>query len=210
MIIAIDGPAASGKGTLARQLAAQYGYHYLDTGSIYRAVAFGILQAGKDPEDLATALDIAKNLDMSTIRDPDLRTDAVGNAASIVAKQPEVREAVLDYQRRFAKRSPGAVLDGRDIGTIVCPDADIKLFVTAEDEERARRRFEELKGRGHATTLEKVVADLIARDERDKTREISPLKPAEDAHLLDTTELSIEAAFGAACAIVERVLEADA
>ncbi|MGI9374426.1 MAG: (d)CMP kinase [Hyphomicrobiales bacterium] len=203
MIIAVDGPAASGKGTLARALAAHFGLNYLDTGTLYRMVALSVLQAGENPGDVSAAERTAKSLDVSTYSDADLRTARVEAAASKVAAIPEVREAVLHTQRDFARTPPGAVLDGRDIGTIVCPDADVKLFVTASAEVRARRRHEELSRRGEDTSFDAVLADLTERDERDAKRAIAPLKPAEDAHLLDSSDLSIEAAFRRAVAIIE-------
>lgn len=203
MIIAVDGPAASGKGTLARALAAHYGLNYLDTGSLYRMVALAVLHAGADPQDAAAAEHAARTLDVSAYRDHELRTAEVGAVASRVAAIEGVREAVLDTQRDFANTPPGAVLDGRDIGTVVCPNADVKLFVTASAEVRAGRRFEELGRRGESTSYEKVLADLTARDERDSARSISPLKSAEDAHLLDSSDLSIETAFARAIAIID-------
>jgi cytidylate kinase len=191
MIIAIDGPAASGKGTLARKLAAHLGFHYLDTGSLYRAVAWKLLDDGQAASDAKAAEKAALSLDMSTIRDRDLRNDEVGQAASIVAAMAPVRQAVLDFQRRFAGQVPGSVVDGRDIGTVVCPHADVKIFVVADAKTRANRRFLELKAAGHEVTEAAVLRDIQARDARDQERDLSPLKPAQDAHLLDTTELSI-------------------
>ena len=203
MIIAVDGPAASGKGTLARALAAHFGLNYLDTGTLYRMVALSLIQSGDDPADAMAAERAAKALDVSAFSDADLRSAEVGAAASKVAAIPEVREAVLHTQRDFAHTPPGAVLDGRDIGTIVCPDADVKLFVTASAKVRAKRRHEELSRRGEEFSLDAVLADLTERDERDAKRDIAPLKPAEDAHLLDSSDLSIEAAFKRAVAIIE-------
>ena len=204
MIIAIDGPAASGKGTLARKVAHRYGYHYLDTGSLYRAVAWRLGQAGLEPNDSEAARKAAETLDMSTIDDRDLRTDEIGKGASIVAAMGPVRTAVLDFQRRFAEKKPGTGLDGRDIGTVVCPEADVKFYVVAEAKIRAKRRFLELKAAGHQVEEASVLADIEARDGRDLSRDLSPLKAAADAHLLDTTKLSIEAAFEAACTIIDR------
>ena len=198
MIIAIDGPAASGKGTLAKRVAAHYGLHHLDTGTLYRAVARDTLAAGGDPSDAGAALAAARALDAKSLDDPDLRTPELGEAASLVARHPEVRKTLLAYQRAFARRKPGAVIDGRDIGTVVCPDADVKLFVTATPEERARRRYRELKDDGIDVTETEVLADIVARDERDKNRAVAPLRQAEDADLLDTTNLAIDAAFRAA------------
>ena len=208
MIIAIDGPAASGKGTLARRLAARFGLAYLDTGSLYRAVGRAVLRAGGDPADAATATAAAGGLDIADLDDPALREQGVGRAASMVAAIPGVRDKLLDFQRDFARRppggQPGAVLDGRDIGTVVCPDAHVKLFVTATDEERARRRTAELAGRGQATAYDAVLADLKARDARDSRRRTAPLVAADDAHLLDTTNLDIDAVFLRAVALVEQ------
>lgn len=198
MIIAIDGPAAAGKGTLARQIAEHFQYHYLDTGSLYRGVGLVVLKADGDPANEADALAAAKKLQQEDLVDCDLRTAQAGQVASIVAQIPAVREEILQFQRRFARQQPGAVLDGRDIGTVVCPDADIKLFVTASDEERARRRFAELVSRNEPCDYDQVLADLRERDKRDRERPIAPLKAAVDAHLLDTSELDIEAAFQAA------------
>ena len=204
MIIAVDGPAASGKGTLARRLARHYGLHHLDTGLIYRAVALKVLKAGGRPEDEAAAVAAAGNLELNGLDNEELRSSAAGEAASIVAAMPAVRRAVLALQRTFAGRPGGAVLDGRDIGTVVCPDADVKLFVTASPEERARRRHEELRAGGSDVNYGEVLAEINARDERDSARAVAPLRPADDAHLLDTSDLDIEAAFRAAVAIIER------
>ena len=211
MIIAIDGPAASGKGTLARLIAAHYGLSYLDTGSLYRAVGQSILDAGKDPHDEKAALEAARALDTAHIDEKAIRTAEAGNAASIVAAMQPVRAAILDFQRNFAENPPkgagngekGAVLDGRDIGTVVCPDADVKLFVTASAEVRAHRRWLELNNSGSAITEAQVLADVRERDRRDMERATSPMRPADDAHLLDTSNLSIEAAFDAAVAIID-------
>jgi CMP/dCMP kinase len=206
MIVAVDGPAAAGKGTLARRLAAEFGLAYLDTGLLYRAVAGRVLRQGADPGDAAAAQAAALALGPGDLEDPGLRSEAVGEAASRVAAIPAVRAALLDYQRRFARQPPakakGAVLDGRDIGTVVCPDAEVKLFVTASAEVRALRRFRELRERQPGVGAEQVLADLRARDARDEARATAPLKPAQDAHLLDTTNLDIEAAFAVARAIV--------
>ena len=203
MIIAIDGPAASGKGTIAKRVAAHYGLAYLDTGTLYRAVARDTLARSRDPADAIEALKSAKALDPFTLGDPGLRKPGLAEAASLVAKHPEVREELLAYQRSFARAKSGAVLDGRDIGTVICPDADVKLFVTATPEERARRRYLELKLAGIAINEAEVLCDIRRRDERDKHRAAAPLRRAPDAHLLDTSNLSIEAAFEAAKAVVE-------
>ena len=205
MIVAVDGPVAAGKGTLARRLAAAFGFAYLDSGSLYRAVALRVLRVGGDPADGRQAL-AAAALTAADLVDPELRAERVGSAASVVAAHPEVRRALLSYQRDFARQPPGgakgAVLDGRDIGTVVCPDAAVKLFVTASPEARARRRYLELKAKDATASETAVLADLKLRDARDRERALAPLKPASDAHLLDTTNLDIEAAFAAARAIV--------
>ncbi len=209
-IIAVDGPAASGKGTLARALAAHLGFHYLDTGALYRAVGLAMLDAGLDPHHEANAVKTAEILDIDGIDDARLRTDQISEAASIVAAMPGVRAAILDFQRSFANKPPGAILDGRDIGTVVCPAALVKLYVSASPQTRANRRFLELKARGEDVTEAGVLADVVARDARDANRAHSPLKPAEDAHLLDTSNLSIEAAFRAALDVIEQILPPDA
>ena len=206
MIIAIDGPAASGKGTLAKRVAAHYGLHHLDTDKLYRAVARDTLAAGGDPSDADAALAAARALDPETFDDPGLRTPALGEAASLVARHPEVRKTLLAYQRAFARKKPGVVIDGRDIGTVVCPDADVKLFITATPEERARRRYREFKEDGIDVREGEVLADILARDARDKNRAVAPLRQAEDAVLLDTTNLAIDAAFRAAIGLIDAAL----
>src|SRR6056297_554757 len=193
--VAIDGPAASGKGTIARAIAARYGLEYLDTGLLYRAVGRAVLD-GALPEEAARALRA------EDLRRDGLRTGDVGAAASKVASVPEVRAALLDFQKAFARRAGGAVLDGRDIGTVICPEAEVKLFVTASDDIRAERRFKELTESGHDVTYDEVLADLRARDERDSARAAAPLKPSEDAVQLDTSRMSIEEAVAAAIAEV--------
>jgi len=205
MIIAIDGPAASGKGTIARQIAAVYGLHHLDTGLIYRAVAKAVLDAGYSPDDAEHATAAAVALDPTKFDDKALKAQAITEAASVVAAIPEVRQALMTYQRQFATKPPGAVLDGRDIGTVIAPGADVKLFVVATPEVRAARRTRELKARGEPADEQEVLADLLRRDERDSRRTAAPLKAAPDAHLLDTTHLSIDAAFRAAVEIIEAV-----
>ena len=205
MIIAIDGPAASGKGTIARHLATVYGLHHLDSGLLYRAVAKAMLDAGDSLDDVERATAAAGALDPSTLSDPALKSRAVGEASSVVSAIPAVREALVAYQRTFAVRPPGAVLDGRDIGTVIAPGADVKIYVTATPQVRAARRTAELRQRGEDVREEDVLADILRRDERDATRAISPLKPAPDAHLLDTTHLGIDAAFRAAVEIIEAV-----
>ncbi|HUU24946.1 MAG TPA: (d)CMP kinase [Methyloceanibacter sp.] len=206
MIIAIDGPAASGKGTLARRIAIHYGLRHLDTGALYRAVARDTRALGGDLADAQAAARAASQLDIDTLSDPALRTAGVGEAASVVARYPEVRAVLLEYQRNFALAAPGAVIDGRDIGTVICPDADVKLFVTATPEERARRRFLELCQNGVQIEESEVLADIMARDERDRSRDASPLRQAEDAALLETTILDIDAAFRAAIDLIEAAM----
>jgi len=202
VIIAIDGPASSGKGTLARLLARHYGLPHLDTGSLYRAVARRLLKAGADVNDAAAAEEAARALSPEDLADPHLRDERTGEAASIISAMPGVRAALLDYQRAFAVRPGGAVLDGRDVGTVICPAAEVKLFVTASAAVRARRRAEELRARGEAADEARILGDIEARDRRDAERAVAPLRPAADAYLLDTTNLSIEAAFEAAKAAV--------
>ena len=205
MIIAIDGPAASGKGTLGKRLAAHYGLRHLDTGLIYRAVAKALLDGGHSPGNRARAVAAAEALDPTRFDESALKSQAVGEAASLVSAVPEVRAALLAFQRNFGRTPPGAVLDGRDIGTVIFPNADVKIFVTASPQVRARRRAVELWAAGGTSTESEVLADILRRDERDTKRETAPLKAADDAHVLDTTELDIEAAVRAAVAIVERV-----
>jgi cytidylate kinase len=203
MIIAIDGPAASGKGTLGKRLAAHFGLRHLDTGLIYRAVAKALLDAGHAPDDRERAIAAAKALDPAQFDEKALKRHAIGEAASIVSAVPEVRAALLAFQRDFAAAPPGAVLDGRDIGTVIAPDADVKIFVVAAPEERARRRAAELNADGHRVNEADVLADILRRDARDRNRAVAPLVPAADAHLLDTTHLAIDAAVRAAIDIVE-------
>jgi len=199
MIIAIDGPSGAGKGTLARRLAAHLGFAYLDTGAIYRAVALAVLRAGHDPADPAVAAAAAATLDPATLADPALREEAVGRAASVLAAMPAVRALLLEFQRGFARCPPGgqagAVLDGRDIGTVVCPEAEVKIFLRAAPEERARRRFEELRGRGEAPIYAAVLQDMKERDTRDATRSVAALRAAPDAQDLDTTGLDADQVF---------------
>lgn len=206
MIVAIDGPAASGKGTLAKRVAAHYGLPHLDTGLLYRAVARDALASAIDLDDAAGAAGVAEALEVATLADPDLRTAEIGEAASRVARHPAVRTVLLAYQRTFASAAPGAVLDGRDIGTVICPSADVKLFVSATPEVRALRRFLELTGRGVDISQEAVLADIRARDERDSTRGTAPLVQAKDAVLLDTSNLDIDAAFRAALDLIEAAM----
>ncbi len=206
MIIAIDGPAASGKGTLARRLAAAYGLPHLDTGLLYRGTARAVIEAGGDIHDPDAAVRAAESLDLLGFDEAHLRGKDMGEAASVVAAVPAVRVALIAAQRSFAGRPTGAVLDGRDIGTVICPDAHAKIFVTASAEARARRRQLELEERGEHVDPAAVLADIRRRDERDSGRSIAPLKVAADAVTLDTTELDVEATFSAALRIVERRL----
>ena len=204
MIIAVDGPAASGKGTLARRLAGHFDLHHLDTGLIYRAVGLAVRASGHDLDDVAAAVRAAGALDLTQFSPEALRPTAAGEAASRVAAIPEVRAALLEYQRNFARREPGAVLDGRDIGTVVLPEADVKLYVTASPEIRAERRYREKLGRGEAAVLAVVLEDIRRRDERDAGRDVSPMRVAADAFLLDTSNLDIEAAFDTAVGVISR------
>ena len=198
MIIAVDGPAAAGKGTIARALAQHFGYHHLDTGTLYRRVGLELLKSDGDIHDGKVATAIAQNLHSHAWLDYELRTEVVGAAASIVASIPEVRAALLDFQRSFAGQRPGAVLDGRDIGTVVCPNANVKLFITASPEVRALRRQAELQASGAGVTFEAVLQDIRQRDERDKTRIVAPLIAAKDAVVIDTSEMTAEEAISAA------------
>ncbi len=206
MIIAVDGPTASGKGTIAKRLAEHYRLKRLDTGSLYRAVGLAVLDAGADPADAAAAVAAAEKLDLSAIDETRIRSSAAGLAASRVAVIPGVRAVLRRAQRAFAADPAGAVLDGRDIGTVICPDADVKLFVTASLAERTRRRLTELHARGETISFEELERQIAERDERDLNRKDSPLRQAEGAHLLDTTSLSIEAAAEAAFALVDAAL----
>lgn len=202
MIIAVDGPAASGKGTIAKALARHYGLPHLDTGLLYRAVGIEVLRAGGDPDDAEDALHACHFAD-TLLADPELKTETAGTAASHVSVHPQVREALLGRQRAFAAQPGGAVLDGRDIGTVIAPHSDAKLFVTASPQVRAERRFREMNSMGATVTFEDVLADVVARDERDMARSAAPLRQADDADLLDTSDLSIDAAVQRAIALVE-------
>ena len=205
-VIAIDGPAAAGKGTLSRRIAETYGFHHLDTGLTYRACAKALLDAGLPLDDETQAAEMALKVDLSGLDRSVLSAHAIGEAASKIAVMPSVRRALVEAQRAFSRRLPGTVLDGRDIGTVVCPDAEVKLFVTASAEVRAKRRFDEIVSGGRSAVFEDVLADVIKRDARDMNRADSPLKPADDAHLIDTTEMGIEAAFQAAKRLIDAAL----
>jgi CMP/dCMP kinase len=205
MIIAIDGPAASGKGTLGKRLAHHYGYRHLDTGVIYRAVAKALLDKGFELTDETRAVAAALALNPETFGDPELKSQRIGDAASVVSAIASVREALVNFQRAFAVEPPGAVLDGRDIGTVICPDADVKIFVVADPKVRAHRRTLEARGRGEPADEALILADIIRRDERDRNRAAAPLKAAADAHILDNSNLDIEGGVRAAIAIVEAV-----
>ncbi len=202
MIIAVDGPSASGKGSVSRRLAAHFGLPYLDTGLLYRAVARDMLDQGLPLDDEAAAVQAAKALDLDGLNDPRLRDRRMGEAASRVAASSALREALLEVQRAFAHQPGGAVLDGRDIGTVVCPEADVKLYVTASPEERAHRRFVELCARGEDVSEDEIIADIRKRDRRDRERAAAPLRKADNAHLLDTTNLDIDQAFKAALGLI--------
>jgi cytidylate kinase len=207
VIIAVDGPTAAGKGTLAKRLAAHYGLALLDTGKLYRAVGLKTLQAGAAPEDAEAAARAALSLTAADLDLPGLRAEAVSRAASVVAVNAGVRAALVDFQRQFAHMPPagakGAVLDGRDIGTVICPDADVKIFLTASQEARAERRWRQLQSSGATTIKARVLADLQERDERDSARSLAPLKAAPDAFLLDTTAMDADQAFAAAVEHIE-------
>lgn len=213
MIIAIDGPGAAGKGTLARRVAQALGLAYLDTGMLYRAVGARVLEAGGDPAREADAAAAARGLRLADLDRSELRGERIGQAASIVAAIPAVRAALLDLQRDFAAAppggAPGAVLDGRDVGTVVCPDAEVKLFVTASPEARARRRHKELRERGEASIYARVLEEMRERDSRDSQRAVAPLKPAPDAVVLDTSDMNAEEAFRAAMEIIATRKAAD-
>lgn len=204
--IAIDGPAAAGKGTLSRRIAETYGFHHLDTGLTYRATAKALLDAGLPLDDELTAEKMAREVELAGLDRDILSKHEIGEAASKIAVMPSVRRALVEAQRRFSERTPGTVLDGRDIGTVVCPEAPVKLYVTASAEVRARRRFDEIRAKGIAADFAAIFEDVKRRDERDMGRADSPLKPAEDAHLLDTSEMSIEAAFQAAKSVIDAAL----
>ena len=204
--IAIDGPAASGKGTLARRIAAQFGYHHLDTGLTYRALAKALVDTKQRLDDPGVAENMARDVDLGELNREVLSAHTIGEAASKIAVMPGVRKILVDKQREFSTQQPGTVLDGRDIGTVVLPDADVKLYVTASPEVRARRRHDEVTAKGSDVLYEEILADIRLRDGRDMERADSPLKPADDAHLLDTSEMDIETAFLAAKDLIDRKL----
>ncbi len=210
VVIAIDGPAAAGKGTLSRKVAEEYGFHHLDTGLTYRATAKALLDAGLPLDDEAVAEKMAHAVELSGLDRDILSRHEIGEAASKIAVMSPVRKALVEAQRAFSKRGPGTVLDGRDIGTVVCPDALVKLYVTASPEVRAKRRYDEILAKGGAADYGAIFEDVKARDARDMGRADSPLKPAADAHLLDTSEMSIEAAFQAAKSIIDAALSRNA
>jgi CMP/dCMP kinase len=203
MIIAIDGPAASGKGTIARRIAAYYRLPHLDTGLLYRAIAATLIAEDRDLYDETAAVAVARGLGLTDFNEATLRTRQMGEAASVVAAMPRVRAALIEAQRAFAARPGGAVLDGRDIGTVICPDADVKIFVTASPAARAQRRALELIQRGEKADYNAILADITRRDSRDSNRAVAPLRPADDAVTLDTTQLGIDAASAEALRIVE-------
>ncbi len=204
IVIAIDGPAASGKGTLSRKLAGHFGLPHLDTGLTYRAVAHLLITQSKPLDDEDLAVEAAREVDLGSLDKDILSAHEIGDAASRVAAMPRVRQTLVEQQRQFAAKPGGAVLDGRDIGTVVCPDATVKLFVTAAPRERARRRWNEMRLKGTDADFDTVLADVRKRDERDMGRADSPLKPADDAHLLDTSEMDIETAFRVAVDLIEQ------
>ena len=208
-VIAIDGPAAAGKGTLSRRIAETYGFQHLDTGLTYRATAKALLDAGLPLDDEQVAEKMALEVNLGGLDRSVLSRHEIGEAASKIAVMPSVRRALVEAQQAFSRREPGTVLDGRDIGTVVCPDAPVKLYVTASPEVRAKRRFDEILAAGGAADFDTIFADVRKRDERDTGRADSPLKPAEDAHLLDTSEMSIEAAFQAAKSLIDAALKKD-
>ena len=205
--VAIDGPAAAGKGTISRAVAKAFGFSYLDTGSLYRAVGVKALEIGRGVIDPNVAAKVAGNLSDTDIARDDLRTAMAGQAASKVAALPEVRAALLEFQKTYARRDGGAVLDGRDIGTVICPEAEVKIYVTASDEIRAGRRHKELVISKPDLSVEQVLTDLRARDQRDASRDAAPMKPADDALLLDTTKLSIDAAVAEAMALIQKRID---
>lgn len=206
VVIAIDGPAAAGKGTLSRQIAETYGFHHLDTGLTYRAAAKALLDAGLPLDDEAVAEKMAREVELAGLDRDILSAHAIGEAASKIAVMPKVRRALVEAQQAFSEKTPGTVLDGRDIGTVVCPAATVKLYVTASADVRAKRRYDEIIAKGGEASYDDIFADVKKRDERDMGRADSPLKPADDAHLLDTSKMGIEAAFQAAKSFIDVAL----
>lgn len=206
-VIAIDGPAASGKGTIARRLAHHYGFHHLDTGLCYRAVGKALLDAGLSLDNETAAIEIAQKVDLAQMDGSVLSAHEIGNAASKIAVISDVRAILVDAQKNFSKQAPGTVLDGRDIGTVVCPDANVKIYVTADPEVRAERRFKEAQKKGSDQSYAQILADVKERDARDAGRENSPMRQADDALLLDTSKMDIEAAFLAAKDIVDAAMK---
>tara|TARA_R110002126_G_scaffold135409_16_gene279585 strand:- start:3504 stop:4136 length:633 start_codon:yes stop_codon:yes gene_type:complete len=206
-VVAIDGPAASGKGTISRRLAKEFGFHHLDTGLTYRAVAKALLDQGLPLDDVAVAESVAKDLDLSNLDPSVLAVHEVGNAASKVAVMPSVRKILVQAQQSFALKSPGTILDGRDIGTVVCPDANVKIFVIADAQTRAKRRYDEAVSKGRDLDFQQVLEDILARDARDMGRKDSPMRQANDALLLDTSKMDIETAFYEASAMVKAKME---
>ena len=206
-VVAIDGPAASGKGTISRRLAKEFGFHHLDTGLTYRAVAKALLDQGLPLDDVAVAESVAKDLDLSDLDPSVLAVHEVGNAASKVAVMPSVRKILVQAQQSFALKSPGTILDGRDIGTVVCPDANVKIFVIADAQTRAKRRYDEAVSKGRDLDFQQVLEDILARDARDMGRKDSPMRQADDALLLDTSKMDIETAFYEAFAMVKAKIE---
>ena len=206
-VVAIDGPAASGKGTISRRLAKEFGFHHLDTGLTYRAVAKALLDQGLPLDDVAVAESVAKDLDLSDLDPSVLAVHEVGNAASKVAVMPSVRKILVQAQQSFALKSPGTILDGRDIGTVVCPDANVKIFVIADAQTRAKRRYDEAVSKGRDLDFQQVLEDILARDARDMGRKDSPMRQADDALLLDTSKMDIETAFYEASAMVKAKME---
>lgn len=207
IVIAIDGPAASGKGTVAKRLARYMGIAYLDTGSIYRAIGYNMLQQGDEPEDKKKAIQAAKDLTPGDLKNEHLYDEGVGNAASIISAIPRVRDILLQFQRDFAKNPEGAILDGRDIGTVICPDADYKFYITADIAARAMRRFKQLQSKGNPVIYDAVLQDLERRDNRDRMRAIAPLKAAEDAIHIDTTDMNEDEVFAKILSSVEVPLD---
>lgn len=207
-VIAIDGPAASGKGTIARRLAHHYGFHHLDTGLCYRAVGKALMDADLTLDDEPSAVEMAHKVDLEKMDGAILSAHDIGNAASKVAVIPKVRSVLVDAQRKFSKKAPGTVLDGRDIATVVCPNANVKIYVTADAQARARRRFLEVQSKGSDQSYDQILADISQRDARDAGRSDSPLRRADDAHLIDTSKMDIETAFLAAKTHVDDAMNA--